>query len=71
MTFDLYELEQPHGSSYLGCNKNFTKEPGIVEVYWVIARATVSPHAENSENPTYYFKGITSDKCLASVPLAG
>lgn len=30
VTFDLCELEQPHGSSELGCNKHFTKEPGII-----------------------------------------
>ncbi|PKU34333.1 hypothetical protein llap_15363 [Limosa lapponica baueri] len=66
--FDLYELEKPHGSSYLGCNKDFTKVPGIVEVYCVIAGAMVPPSTENPENPMYYFKGITSNKCPASVP---
>ena len=68
VTFDLCELEQPHGSSELGCNKNFTEEPGIVEVYCVIASATMSPSTENPENPMYYFKEVTSSKCLASVP---
>lgn len=68
MAFDLDGLEQPRGSSELGCNKNFTEEPGIVEVYGVIAGATVSPSAETPENPMYYFKGVTPNKCLASVP---
>lgn len=68
MTFDLYELGQPRGSSELGCNKNFTKEPGIIEVYCVIAGATVSPSTENPESPMYYFKGVTSNIVPTSCP---
>lgn len=51
MTFDSYELEQPRGSSESGCSKNFTKEPGIVGAYFVIARATVSPSTETQKIP--------------------
>jgi len=65
---NLCKLEQPCGSSELGWNKNLTKNPGIIEVYCVIAGATVSPSTGNPENPMDYFEGVTSNKCLASVP---
>lgn len=66
-TFILDELEQPPGSSGLGCDKDFSRKPWMIEVCFGRGGAMVSPPIKNRGNPIYYFKGMTSHGCLAGV----